>query len=186
MLMVVNLDDQIPPNLVSTVPLESLDSKGESEMVNVLFTLTKIRPEKAEIEVRKLLGPQGSADSLIKSQQLSVTDTAGRLRAVRTFLKQIEGPGGTISSGLKAFHLKYALPEEVLPVVRQLLEIPEGKNIAVDGSIRIAQEGGEQVVVSGRPDKVARARKSLRGSTCHPPARMPAVLAVRRNWRFIR
>ena len=169
MLMVVNLDDPIPKNLISTVPVDALDSKGESELVNVQFTLTKIRPEDVELEVRKLLGPQGSVDTLAKSQQLSVTDTAGRLRTVRNYLKQIEEPGGTMSSGLKIFHLKYSLPDQVLPVVRQLLEIPEDKNMAVDGSIRIVQEGSEQVVVSGRPDKVARATEIIAGLD-KPPA----------------
>ena len=162
MLMLVNLDDGIPKNLVTTVPVESLDSKGESELVNVQFALNKIRPEDVEAEVRKLLGPQGSVESLAKSQQLSVTDTAGRLRAVRNYLKNT--PEGTLLSGLKIFQLKYAQPEEVLPIVRQLLEIPEDKNLAVDGSIRIAQESGtDRLLVSGRPDKVARATEIIAG-----------------------
>ena len=76
--MLINTEDPIPPNLVSTVPVESLDSKGESEMVNVQLTLVKIRPEDIEAEVQKLLGPQGTVKSLAKSQQLSVTDTVGR------------------------------------------------------------------------------------------------------------
>lgn len=164
MLMLINIEDGIPANLVSMVPLEALDSKGEFELVSVLFNLNKIRPEDTEIEVRKLLGPQGSVVALAKSQQLFVTDTAGRLRAVRAFLKRIEGPEGTVSSGLKTFRLKYARPEEVLPILRQLLEIPEDKNLAADGSIRVAQEvGSDRLLVSGRPDKVARASEIIEG-----------------------
>ena len=67
--------------------------------MNVQFNLTKIRPEDIEAEVQKLLGPQGSVMALAKSQQLSVTDTAGRLRAVRDYLKRIEGPEGTCRPG---------------------------------------------------------------------------------------
>jgi len=164
MLMLINIEDGIPANLVSTVPLESLDSKGEFELVSVLFNLNKIRPEDTETEVHKLLGPQGSVVALAKSQQLFVTDTAGRLRAVRAFLKRIEGPEGMVSSGLKTFRLKYARPEEVLPILRQLLEIPEEKNLAADGSIRVAQEtGSDRLLVSGRPDKVARASEIIEG-----------------------
>jgi len=162
MLMLVNIEDGIPKNLVSTVPVESLDGKGESELVNVHFTLTKVRPEDIEADVQKLLGPQGSVVALAKSQQLSVTDTVERLRAVHAYLKSIEGPEGTVSSGLKTFHLKYARPDDVLPIVRQLLEIPEDKNAAADGSIRIAQEAGnDRLLVSGRPDKVARASEII-------------------------
>ena len=43
---------------------------------------------------------------------------------------------------VKTFQLKYATAEEVLPIVRQLMEIPEDKNMSADGSIRIAQKGG--------------------------------------------
>ena len=67
-----------------------------------------------------------------------------------------------MSSGLKTFHLKYARPEEVMPILRQLLEIPEDKNAAADGSIRVAQEAGsDRLLVSGRPDKVARASEII-------------------------
>ena len=67
-----------------------------------------------------------------------------------------------MSSGLKTFHLKYARPDDVLPILRQLLEIPEDKNLAADGSIRVAQEAGsDRLLVSGRPDKVARASEII-------------------------
>ena len=86
----------------------------------------------------------------------------GRLRAVRAYLNSIEGPEGTLSGGLKTFHLKYARPEEVLAILRQLLEVPEDKNAAADGSIRISQDTGtDRLYVSGRPDKVARASEII-------------------------
>ena len=175
MLMLVNLEDPIPENLVSTVPVESLDARGESELVNVQFNLDKVRPEDVEADVQKLLGPQGSVKSLAKSQQLSVTDTVGRLRAVRDYLKRIEGPEGTMSAGLKTFHLKYARPEEVLAILRQLLDIPEDKNVAADGSIRIVQEAGsDRLLLSGRPDKVARASEIIEKLDVPRPARKAA------------
>ena len=73
---------------------------------------------------------------------------------------------GIVSSGLKTFHLKYARPDDVMPILTQMLEIPEGKNVATDGSIRIAQEAlSDRLLVSGRPDKVARAMEIIEGST---------------------
>ena len=166
MLILVPTDDGggVPSNLVPTVPVETLDSKGDSEVVTVYFNLTKIRPEDVEAEVQKQLGAQGSLKSLAKSQQLSVTDTAGRLRAVRDYLKHIEGTEGTVAHGLKTFNLKYARPDDVMSILRQMLEIPEDKNAAVDGSIRVAQEAGtDRLLVSGRPDKVARATEIVEG-----------------------
>jgi len=94
MLMLINLEDGTFRDLFSTVPLENLDSRGEDEFVSVLFTLEHVTPEEAEVEVKKLLGPCGSAVSLPKSQQVVVKDMAGRLRTIRDVLKRIEGPSG--------------------------------------------------------------------------------------------
>ena len=90
MLMLINTEDPIPPNLVPTVPVESLDSRGESELVNVHFKLTMSRPDKLEPEVHKLLGPAGSIVALANSLEMSVTDTVWRLRAVRAYLASVE------------------------------------------------------------------------------------------------
>ncbi len=163
MLMLINLEDGIPANLVSTVPLTALDSKGEFELVSVLFNLDKLKPEEAELEIRKLLGPQGSVVALTKSRQVLVTETAGRLRAIRDMLKRIEGPEGAGSGGVQTFELKYARIEDVLPILRQLLDIPEDKTSSVDGSIRIAAEAGTgRLLVSGRPEKVSRVADALK------------------------
>ena len=164
MLMLVNLEDGIPANLVSTVPVNSLDGRGEFEVVRVIFDLEKLKPEEVEGEIKKLLGPQGSVVSLGRSRQIAVTETAGRLRAIRTMLARMEGTDGTMSGGLRAIELKFARSEDVLPIVRQMLEIPDDKNVSADGSIRIALEaGGGRLFVSGQPDKVARAVDIIKG-----------------------
>jgi type II secretory pathway component GspD/PulD (secretin) len=163
MLMLVNLEDGIPPNLVPTVPVDSLDSKGEFELVSVLFNLERLKADEAETEIKRLLGPQGSAVALSKSQQLFVTETAGRLRAIRDVLARIDNPDSG-SAGVRTFTLRYARTEDVLPILRQMLDIPEDKAAAADGSLRIAVEGGgERILVSGRAEKVARAAEILKG-----------------------
>jgi type II secretory pathway component GspD/PulD (secretin) len=90
MLMLINLEDGIPPNLVPTVPPDALAAKGEYELVSVLFDLKNLRPEEAAAEIARLLGPQGSAVPLPRARQLLVTETAGRLRAIRSVLTRIE------------------------------------------------------------------------------------------------
>ena len=54
MLMLINLEDGIPPGLVPVVPLDSLDEHGESEIVSVIFDLIKPSPEEAAAEIEKL------------------------------------------------------------------------------------------------------------------------------------
>ena len=110
--------------LVPTVPVESLEGKGESEMVNVIFNLKKIRPEDTEAEVRNLLGLHGSVVSLPKSQQLSVTDTVGRVRTVRDYLKRIETEG---LSGLKIIQLKNRRPKKSCPFSTSCWRFPTAR-----------------------------------------------------------
>jgi type II secretory pathway component GspD/PulD (secretin) len=161
MLQLFNTEDGIPDNAVSDVPLDTLDSKGEFEIVSVLFDLDKLKPEEAEAEVRKLLGPQGKVVTLGKSRQLRVIETAGRLRAIRSVLARIPEASG--ASQVEVITLKSARPEDVLPILRQLLEIPEEKPAAADGSIRISAESGTgRLLVSGKSEKVARVKEILK------------------------
>ena len=161
MLLLVPADEAISTTLAPTVTVEALASKGESEFVNVLFPLHKYQPAELESEVQKLLGAHGTVKSLPKSQQLSVTDTVARQRAVRDYLKHIEDD--VIESSLKIFQLKNAQAEDVLPILKQLLEVPEDKTASSDGSVRVALEGGSgRLLVSGHADKVARAAEIIR------------------------
>ena len=119
MLILVPCENGFPPGLIATVPVGALDGKGESEVVNVHFDLSAIRPEEVEAEVQKLLGPLGSLSSMVKSQQLSVTDTVARMRIVRDYLKRIEGPRSTLQ--LEMYPLNGADGDAVLSVLKVVL-----------------------------------------------------------------
>lgn len=161
MLMVLNLKDGIPPNLVSIIPPEELEKRGEFELVSVLFPLQRLSPEEAEQEVQKLLGPQGSVVVLSRSRHIQVTETAGRLRMIRRVLDALETPLG-LAGQIKIFPLKFLTPDEALPVLRQLLDVPTDKNAAVDGSIRfMGDTPGRRILASGKPDKLARISEIL-------------------------
>jgi type II secretory pathway component GspD/PulD (secretin) len=163
MLIVINLEDGIPQNLVTTVPVEALDTKGEYELVSTLFDLDTISPEEAEAEIKKLIGPQGSVVALPKSRQVLVTETAGRLRAIRKVLARIQSPEAHSTGRVEVITLRFASPEEVLPITRQMLGIPEDKAGAGDGTIRVAVEPGtSRIVASGNPDKVARVQEIVK------------------------
>jgi len=157
MLMLINLEDGIPPNLVSEVPLEDLDKRGEFELLSCLFQLTKMTSEEAEAEIRKLIGPQGSIVVLPKAKQIFVTETAGRLRTIRRIIQSIENPELASGEKLNVIPLKHVTAEEVLVVARQLLGLPEDQNAATDGSIRIAVDPlGTKLFVTGKAEPMAR------------------------------
>ncbi len=173
MLMLINLEDGIPPNLVSTIPMEDLDKKGEFELVSVLFSLNKLSSEEAETEINKLIGPQGTVVSLPKSRQILVTETAGRLRAIRSVIQRVEDPQGLAGGQLQSYELKYALPADVTAVMRQLLDIPEDKNVSSDGSIRFAMDPfGSRLLVTGKPDMLIKVDEIIKAVDVAAPGDM--------------
>src|SRR5262249_270250 len=120
MLVVVNLDDGVPPNLVPDVPLADLDKVGEYELVRVLFPVWNMTPEQATAEVQPLLGPQGKVIMLPQAKQIQVTETGGRLRTIRSVVNAVEL--GT--AGMREFALNYVTFESAMPTIRQILVIP--------------------------------------------------------------
>ena len=159
LLILWNLEDPIPPTLPPIVQAADLDKWGDYELVCALFDLDKFKPEEAEAEANKLIGPQGKVVALTKTRQLRVTDMAGRCRLVRAMIKRIEDPDGT-STNRRTFYIKYAHTDDVLSVLRQMLGIEEDKFATTDGSFRIAVDprSGRLLFVSGtQPDKIAQA-----------------------------
>lgn len=155
--MLINLEDGIPPNLVPTIAPEELDDRGEYELVTVLFDLNRFDADEAKSEIEDLLGPQGSVVALPQSKQLLVTETAGHLRGIRRMIERVEDPKGLRSSQMKVFEIKHAMPEDVMDVVRQLLAIPTEENATPDGSLRLVLDVmRSRILASGSADMLAR------------------------------
>ena len=155
MLILVNLEDGVPPNLVPIVPESELANRGEHELVSILVSLSRLTAEEAQQEIRNLLGPQGSVVVLPKAQQLLITDTAGRLRMIREVLARADSPEGGVIEAMQVFALKHITPEEALAVLRQLLGIPADQFIAPDGSLRLAVDTlGMRLFVAGKANRV--------------------------------
>ncbi len=179
MLMLINLDDGIPPNLVTTVPVSELDDRGEFELVSTLFRLRNVQPDEAEQEIQKLLGPQGTVQVLGKARQIFVTETAGRLRTIRDVLQAMEDPEGTFDHEVKILRLTSVTPEEALPVIRQMLGIPEETFALPDGSLRLGTDVlGQNLLVTGQPGQIKKLEKILQ-LIDHPAPRLsgsPGIL----------
>ncbi|MFA8018999.1 secretin N-terminal domain-containing protein [Bremerella cremea] len=159
MLIVVNLEDGVPPNLVTTVSMEELDDRGKFELVNVLFSLKKMTASEAESEITKLIGPQGAVVALSQSNQVFVTETAGRLRTIRDMIQAVENPFG---SDVTVVDTQNLLADEILTIVRQLMGMEEGSNTAADGSIRFATDTiGTKIFLTGKKDTVDKVQKLI-------------------------
>ena len=107
MLVVVNLEDGVPPNLVPDVPLAELDQRGEYELIRVLFPVWNMTPEQAAGGSAAAAWPAGQSRSRCRRRrQIQVTETGGRLRTIRSVVNAVEQPElGT--AGMREFALKY-------------------------------------------------------------------------------
>lgn len=162
MLMLINLEDGIPPNLVSTVPVDHLNERGEFELVSTLFQLENLRPEEAELEIKKLIGPQGAVVVLPKAQQLLVTETAGRLRTIREVIQRADNPAVAGPEQVQKFVVASSSPEEILGILRQMFAIPAGQNATADGAVRLAWDPASmQLLVAAPPAKMEQIARIL-------------------------
>ena len=142
LLTLMNLEDEIPPQLVEFVTVAELDERGSFEIVKCLFHLSKMDPTDAETEIKKMVGPRGNVLAFPTASQILVTETAGKLRTIREMIEQVENPDAGRTQGILEIKLDYVNPEEVLTIARPLLEIPEDSNS--NEKIRIAGDGDER------------------------------------------
>ena len=162
MLLLVNLEDPIPPSLVSEVPAEQLEGRGVFELLSTRFQLKNLSVDEAQDEIEELLGPQGSMIPLPKARQLVVVELGGRLRTIRDVLEKAENARDPSQHELKWFDLHSVAPDEVVALLRQMFEIPEGGNAMPDGSLRFATDpAGLRLLAAGRPDRLEQVAKML-------------------------
>ncbi len=162
MLVVVNLEDGIPPNLVPDVPLADLDKCGEYELVRVLFPVWNMTPEQAALEVQPLLGPQGKVISLPKARQIQVTETGGRLRTIRSVVNAVEGADAS-AAGMREFPLHYITVDAAMPTLREMLDIPTAAVMSADGTVQLTKSAtGEKLLFRGTAQQAARLTEVLR------------------------
>lgn len=165
MLIVVNLEDGVPPNLVPDVQLADLDSHGEYELVRVLFPVWNMSPEQAADEVQPLLGPQGKVVILPQGRQIQVTEVGGRLRTIRSVINAVEQPelGKPSKAGMREFEFKYLTFETAMPTIRQMLGIPAEAFSTPDGSVQITKSAiGNKMLFRGNAQQASRLAEILR------------------------
>ena len=162
MLVLVNLEDGIPPNLVSDVSLADLDHRGEYEIIRVTFPVLNMTAEEAAKEVEPLLGPQGAVVVLPQAKQIQVTETGGRLRSIRTVINAVERPSRELG-GIREFSLEHLTFDDAMPYLRQLLGIPADAFSTTDGQLHVGKDvTGRKLLVDGTPERIARVEQVLR------------------------
>lgn len=164
MLMLVNLEDGVPPNLVTRIDEKEIDQRGEYELVSCLFQLERMTPEEADTEIRKLIGPQGKVIVLERARQVLVTETAGKLRTIRDMLSAVERPADESSTAsIVHLQLQHVSPEEALVVVRQIMGIEEDQFATAEGDLRLSLDPiGGRLIAKATPDAIAEVKDVLK------------------------
>lgn len=164
MLVLVNLEDGVPPNLVTDVPLAELDDRGEYELIRVLFRVRNMTPEAASEEVSRMIGPQGDVVVLPRAGMLQVTETAGRIRAIRDVITAIERPNSSQVGAITPYDLQNAYATQVLPVLRQMLGIPTDAFSTPDGTLQLAIDNasGNRILAFGTPEMMGRLEEVIK------------------------
>lgn len=143
--------------MVELVPMESLDGRGEYELIKCVFSLDRVSVEDAEKEIKPLIGPQGSIVSMPSAGQILVTETGGKLRIIRDTIVRSEQPNGARSAKIVTIPLKHVSADEVLSVARPLLGLKDGINTSEELSLS-TDTFGNTLYATGTPDKLQKFR----------------------------
>ena len=110
------------------------------------------------MEIKKLIGPQGSVVPLPRSRQVLVTETAGRLRAIRSVLARSQTQLQRDAQQIEVIRLVKVDPQTAVLAITKLFGTAEGKTPApkVD-----ADPATHQLLVRGTELQISQIRSLL-------------------------
>ena len=156
LLSVINLSDprslQQLDSLAKYVTIEQLQDASDNDVVKCIFPLGELDAEDAVDELSALKLMLAPA-VFTKTNQLMITDTARKLKNVKTIIdafKPHELDNGTV---VKSFTLEHVDAEDILVVARPHLGLATGEMIGIDVSLS-ADLLGRNIFVTGIEDKV--------------------------------
>ncbi len=150
MLFLVDLEAENAAKYLSeiaeSVSIKELDNRGRSEIVSCLFSLGSITPEQAKEQLPQLIGPSGRVIVLESARQAKVTDTVGRLLAIRDMVE-------ASAQEVIEIALQHRGAEEILELARPLLDLEPGLNISDEIKISV-NVFGDRIFATGLPAKI--------------------------------
>ena len=156
LLSVIDLSDprsvQQLNSLARHVTVEQLDELEGHEVTRCFFPLTQLQPEEA-IEELSALNLMTAPSVFRRTNQILVTDTAGKLRTVKAILDAFKPHALANGTVVKTFMLQHVDAEEILTVARPHLGLATGEMIGIDVSVS-ADPQGKSIFVTGIQDKV--------------------------------
>lgn len=122
-LVVLNIDNPIPPNLIPTVELADLPNRGRNELMTVVLPVEGLTATEVAAEIAELLGPQGKAIALNKANKVVVTDIGSNLRRAAELLNSMVVVKG--DRVFRQFTLQHIAPVDADIIVRDVVGLPQ-------------------------------------------------------------
>lgn len=144
--------------LASLTPLDELGQKGDHEVIKCIVPLGDVNANEATAELRPLM-LMTTPVVLPRSNQLVITETAGKLRNVVAVLKSMEQPQA-VDVEVRRFDLKHVDLPSLLLVAGRHLGISPNETDGLDISIS-ADLTGKRLYVTGTEEKIERLAKLL-------------------------
>ena len=133
-LVVVNIDDGVPPNLVPQVSVEELSKRGNNELLTIVVPLDTADATTIAEEVKAMLGPQGKVVPMTNLNRLLITDTGGNLRRIHRLLTGEGADGQPKAQKFRAFPLKHVTAVDADRIIRDLFGLPKRGTANVSAS----------------------------------------------------
>jgi len=139
-------------SLARLVTVEQLVTLSDHDVVKCIFPLGELNAEEA-VEELSALQLLSTPSVFSRTNQLLITDTAGKLKSVRAILNAFQPR--TLNNGtvVKTFLLQHVDAEDILVVARPHLGLATDEMIGIDVSLS-ADLQGRHIFVTGVEDKV--------------------------------
>lgn len=151
-LQVIDLElenaDKMISEIAELVAPEQLDERGKSDVVSSVFPLGSMTPTEAREEIAQMVGPWGRVIVLDSARQVKVTETAGKLMAIRDLLDN----ASQADSNVIEIVLENRGADELLEIARPLLGLDAGENSGDDIRISVGLFG-DRIYAAGLPGK---------------------------------
>lgn len=125
-LVCVNIDEEIPPNLIPNISPNELDQRGHNELLTVVFPLEGAEVERIAAEIEAIKGPQGKVAPLTSTNSVLVTDIGSNLRRIRELLYDVTARGGPNDVSFRAYQVQFISAADAETVIRDLLGMQRG------------------------------------------------------------
>lgn len=125
-LVCVRTDSPQIADLIPTVSIDDLATRGEQELVRVVVRTPSVEPEAAAQEIEQLLGQHGSAKPLTNLQAVVVQGFGRSLRDAVAVMDDVAPPAKPDKLQFKSFPLRYIVAADAEKHVRDLMGLGSG------------------------------------------------------------